>query len=140
MYIVSTFLQFDSLKRFMKQRQILYPIIDLVLMITWDYFSVTCLCHHNQLQYKRFSSCLLVCKHCASTMVSVRKFPHVRKGKHIGAMVSTVTLHQEGLWVQFPGQGLSLRSWPILSVSAMVLSGYSGFFPQSKKHAVWGLV
>merc|ERR1712035_59525 len=53
-------------------------------------------------------------------------------GRHGGVVVSTVASQQEGSWFD-PGCGSpSVRSLHVLPVSAWVLSGYSGFLPQSK--------
>merc|ERR1712035_232177 len=57
-------------------------------------------------------------------------------GRHGGAVVSTAASQQEGPEFDPPaprlGQGLSVRSLHVLPVSAWVLSGFSGFLPQSK--------
>merc|ERR1712035_272647 len=57
-------------------------------------------------------------------------------GRHGGAVVSTAASQQEGPEFDPPaprlGQGLSVRSLHVLPVPAWVLSGYSGFLPQSK--------
>merc|ERR1712035_100792 len=56
-------------------------------------------------------------------------------GRHSGAVVSAAAAQQEGPGFDSSsrwGQGLSVWSLHVLLVSAWVLSGYSGFLPQSK--------
>merc|ERR1712035_33517 len=54
-------------------------------------------------------------------------------GRNDGAVVSAAAAQQEGPGFESPSwQGLSVWSLHVLLVSAWVLSGYSGFLPQSK--------